>query len=343
LSPIKIIFQQSKTKRQHKIYQKTSTNLNEVFHQQKINLIASLTYFDTIKDVKDVNAMDTMVCEENNKCNFSMNKSVTCIDFFAGIGAWEVAASLVSDESMNLKTIEFIEINEKAKTVLRSHYPDIPIHSDIKTYQPTKGEVDVYFISFPCTGTSCGGHRTGLAHPESSLWWEALRCIIFGRPDFIIIENPSGLEHRGLREVVGSLHLAGYQTELEMFTIAMFGAPHKRERIFIIAYTHNLREQRLFRSWSDNVRDDIERTRTIITRSQTQSQICSLVNGISPELSGLHFDGWWKMNQPPEIGVEKGLRNRREAVSLVGRSIALPQSICALLRLKFLFNLGEEV
>jgi DNA (cytosine-5)-methyltransferase 1 len=268
-----------------------------------------------------------------------MSKSVNCIDFFAGLGAWEVAASLVSDESMNLKTIKFIEINEKAKTVLRSHYSDIPIHSDIKTYQPTQKEADVYFISFPCTGTSCGGHRTGLAHPESNLWWEALRCIIFGKPKFVVVENPEGLENRGLREVVGSLRMVGYKTEIEMFTASEFGAPHKRSRLFIIAYTDNLWERRGWQSWSNTARNDIERTRAIITASKVEPGGSDLATRVPDWVSGLHLDGWWKMNPPPDIGIEKGVKGRREAISLVGRSIAIPQAVVVLLRLKFLSTL----
>ncbi|MEY3867522.1 MAG: Phormidium phage MIS-PhV1A [Cyanobacteriota bacterium] len=274
-----------------------------------------------------------------------MDKTINAISLFSGIGAFENAAKLVFEE--NYITHKFIEINSYAQKVLKTHFPEVPIHSDIRDYKPPKpgslGNNTLLVGGFPCTGTSGAGHRTGLDHPESSLWWEFYRVIVELRPRFIIIENPSGLIKRGLRTILASLSMAGYSYEIEMFTIAMFGAPHRRERIFIIAYDtsnfNDLRQLRQFESWADNVGNDIERTKAIITRSQVESQICSVVNGVSPELSGLHFSGWWRMNPPPDIGIEKGVKGRREAVSLVGRSICLPQAICTLLRLKFLLNL----
>jgi DNA (cytosine-5)-methyltransferase 1 len=270
-----------------------------------------------------------------------MNKIVNAISLFSGIGAFEVAALLVFEE--NYKTHQFCEINETAQKVLKTHFPEVPIHSDIRDYHPPQRgsfrEPTVIVGGFPCKNTSNSGKREGLDGSESGLWWEFYRVIVEFRPDFVIIENPEGLLHRGLRTILGALRMAGYKAEVEMFTAAEFGAPHKRSRIFIIAYHNDLWNRQKFKPWSDYVRDDIERTRDIITRSQIEPEICTLASRISPELSGLHLDGWWKMNPPPPIGVEKGLKGRREAVSLVGRSIAIPCAITAFLRLKFLLSL----
>jgi hypothetical protein len=112
-------------------------------------------------------------------------------------------------------TYQFVEILPSAQQVLRSHYPLIPIHSDIKTYTPPQN-IDAYFISFPCTGTSQAGTKTGLNHPESNLWFEALRCICIGKPKFVVIEQPEGFIHRGLRACLGGLRMAGYSTEVEL-------------------------------------------------------------------------------------------------------------------------------
>ncbi|WP_445302458.1 DNA cytosine methyltransferase [Microcoleus sp. K4-B3] len=113
-----------------------------------------------------------------------------CIDLFAGIGAWELASNLVSSISqIKLETIEFIEINPYSQKILQTHFPQIPIHSDIQDYLPVKNKADVYYCSFPCTGTSRAGKKTGLIHVESSLWFQALRCIILGRPSFVLVEN----------------------------------------------------------------------------------------------------------------------------------------------------------
>ncbi|MEG4587243.1 DNA cytosine methyltransferase [Microcoleus sp. MOSTC5] len=114
-----------------------------------------------------------------------------CIDLFAGIGAWELASNLVNSRSqVKLETIEFVENNPYSQKVLQTHFPEIPIHSDIIDYVPIKQRADVFTISFPCKGTSRAGKKTGLMHVDSSLWFEALRCIIIGRPSFVVLEQP---------------------------------------------------------------------------------------------------------------------------------------------------------
>ncbi|MTJ16671.1 MULTISPECIES: DNA cytosine methyltransferase [unclassified Dolichospermum] len=190
---------------------------------------------------------------------------LTCIDYFAGIGAWELATEILEQiyGYQVFTTYQFVEILPSAQQVLRSHYPLIPIHSDIKTYTPPQN-IDVYFVSHPCTGTSNAGKRTGLAHPESNLWFEALRCICIGKPKFVVIEQPEGFIHRGLRACLGGLRMAGYSTEVEIISASEFGAPHLRKRIFVVAHTNHLSLQQRegWKCWSEQIGEDIERTRS---------------------------------------------------------------------------------
>ncbi|MEH2212925.1 DNA cytosine methyltransferase [Nostoc sp.] len=269
---------------------------------------------------------------------------LTCIDFFAGIGAWELAAEIVSDiYAFNcFNTFEFVEIRGTAQKVLRSHYPNIPIHSDIKTYQPTPEQADVYFISFPCTGTSNAGKRTGLEHPESSLWYESLRCICFGRPKFVVVEQPEGFIYRGLRAAIAGFTMAGYQTEIELISAAELGAPHRRNRVFVIAHANylSLQQRQGWRCWDEQVREHIAIARQIIKYPQTQPLSVPLDDGVSGYLAGLSYSGWWKQNSPPvEFGVQPMSRGRREIINLVGRSIVPLQAAIALMRVKFLAEL----
>ncbi|MFB2983392.1 DNA cytosine methyltransferase [Microseira sp. BLCC-F43] len=263
-----------------------------------------------------------------------------CIDYLAGIGAWELAIDLVNiNYLVQFNTIKFIEINPFAFHVLRSHYPDIPIHSDIRNYQPVPSEADIYLISFPCTGTSIAGKRNGLEHPESNLWYESLRCIIFGRPKFVVVEQPEGIVNRGLRAVVAGLHLAGYQTEIEIISAAELGAPHRRNRIFIIAYADNLciKQRKGWCEWSDQIRNHIAIARSLEYPSQTKSQALSLDDGLSRYLAGLSFSEWWKRNLAPRSsGVGMKLNGRREAINLTARSIVPLQAAIALMRVKHL-------
>ena len=195
------------------------------------------------------------------------------LDLFAGIGG----ASLAGDR-LGIETTQFVEINPDAQQVLRYNFPNVPIHDDIRTYHPTAGEFDIIWSSFPCTGTSNAGTRTGLKHPASSLWQEGLRCLIEAQPCFCIIEQRTsvrstayavgaskmleGVIKRGLRPLLGGLSLAGYAWEIGYVTARELGAGHQRLRLFIISYPD---EQRILYEqqtcWSDQMQSLVQRQR----------------------------------------------------------------------------------
>jgi DNA (cytosine-5)-methyltransferase 1 len=162
------------------------------------------------------------------------------LSLFSGIGGFELAAT-----ALNCFIVQhLVEIDEDAQYVLRQHYPHIPIHSDIRTFSATSGQYDCIWGGFPCTGTSNAGKRGGLAHPESSLWWEMLRIILEARPSFVVVENPEGLLARGGREVVASLRMAGYCVEDPLLVSAKeIGAGHQRNRVFIIGFLQDFAQQ----------------------------------------------------------------------------------------------------
>lgn len=118
------------------------------------------------------------------------------LSLFTGIGGFELAAAALGCFQVE----QFVEIDEDAQYVLRQHYPRIPIRSDIRTFSADPGQYDCIWGGFPCTGTSNAGNRRGLAHPDSSLWWEMLRIILEARPSFVIVENPEGLFVRGVEK-----------------------------------------------------------------------------------------------------------------------------------------------
>jgi DNA (cytosine-5)-methyltransferase 1 len=266
-----------------------------------------------------------------------------CIDLFAGIGAWKLASNLVNSNSqIKLETIEFVENNPYSQKVLQTHFPKIPIHSDIEDYLPVKGKADVYYISFPCTGTSRAGKKTGLIHIESSLWFQALRCIILGRPSFVLVENPVGLIDRGLRTVLAGLRMAGFEAEVEIISASECGAPHERQRCFIIAHLHNLqlKQRKGWQGWSDQVGKHLAIAKSFTKHPEVKSRSLPVVNGIPPYLAGLHYDHWWKFNLPPtNPGVEPRTPGRAEAITLTGLSICVPQATVPLMRLQFLAQL----
>ncbi|MFS8120121.1 MAG: DNA cytosine methyltransferase, partial [Microcoleus sp.] len=225
---------------------------------------------------------------------------------------------------------------------LRSHFPHIPIHADIQTYQPIPQTADVFYISFPCVGTSAAGTKTGLSHKESGLWFESLRCIEQGQPDFVIIENPIGLIHRGLRAVCGGLTLAGYQFEIEIISASELGAPHRRQRIFIIAHANRLtlESRKGWTRWAESLGTDIERAKKIRPMGEVRSSSLCLDDAIFPWLGGINFDVNWG-KPPTHPGLKPRTPGRRECVSLYGRSIVPLQAAVALMRIQFLASLIE--
>ncbi|MEG5175588.1 DNA cytosine methyltransferase [Microcoleus sp. B3-D7] len=268
---------------------------------------------------------------------------LTCIDFFAGIGAWKLGMKLVNSTSqVKFETIEFIEINSYAQKVLQTHFPNIPIHSDIVDYQPVKGKADVFFISFPCTNTSRAGKKEGLAGKESSLWFEALRCIIISRPSFVVVEQPVGIIDRGLRTIIAGLRLGNYETEIEVISASECGAPHERQRVFVVAYLHNLqlKQRKGWTSWFEQIGKHIAITKSFVSYPEAQPGTLPLDDGNAPYLAGLHYENWWRYNSPPtNPGVEPRTPGRAEAVSLVGKSIVPIQAAVPLMRVQFLASL----
>ena len=112
-----------------------------------------------------------------------------------------------------------------------------PIWSDCKTFptEPFAGRVDLFIASYPCQPFSSAGKRQG-AHDERHLWPYVIRWIRSARPVFVFLENVEGHVSLGLSTVISDLEEAGYRTSWGLFDAASEGAPHKRTRIFIMAY-----------------------------------------------------------------------------------------------------------
>ncbi|MEG4960288.1 MULTISPECIES: DNA cytosine methyltransferase [unclassified Microcoleus] len=274
------------------------------------------------------------------------------ISLFSGIGGFELAAQLVfgdgadAPRKLRYQTFQFVEINPYAQKVLQSHFPNIPIWSDIRTYHPPKlrqlGFPTIVIGGFPCTNTSNAGKKQGLAGTESGLWWEMYRVIVEAQPDFVIIENPKGVIHRGLRTILGALRMAGFEAEVEIISASECGAPHERQRCFIIAHLHNLqlKQRKGWQGWSDQVGKHLAIAKSFTKYPEVKSRGLPVVNGIPPYLAGLHYDHWWKFTPPPtNPGVEPRTPGRAEAITLAGLSICVPQATVPLMRLQFLASL----
>lgn len=159
------------------------------------------------------------------------------LDLFSGIGGF----SLGLERTGGFKTVAFCEIEPFCKRVLRKHWRKVPIYDDIRTLTATRLAadgigVDVICGGFPCQDISVAGAGAGITGERSGLWSEYARLVGELRPQYVIVENVSALLHRGLGDVLGDLAAIGYDAEWHCIPASAVGAPHRRDRIWIIAY-----------------------------------------------------------------------------------------------------------
>jgi DNA (cytosine-5)-methyltransferase 1 len=155
------------------------------------------------------------------------------LDLFSGIGGFSLGL-----ERAGMTTAAFCEIDPKARLVLQKHWPDVPIFEDVTTLTAAdmKGKIDVICGGFPCQDISLAGKGAGLAGDRSGLWFQFHRIIEEIRPPWVIIENVSALRSRGLDVILGGLAALGYDAEWHCIPASAVGAPHRRDRVWVVAY-----------------------------------------------------------------------------------------------------------
>jgi DNA (cytosine-5)-methyltransferase 1 len=115
--------------------------------------------------------------------------------------------------------------------------PPFPVWDDVQTFDghPWRGIVDVISGGFPCQDISAAGKGEGITGSRSSMWKHMARIISEVRPQFVFVENSPMLTIRGLGVVLGDLSEMGFNAEWGVISAADIGAPHLRERIWIVA------------------------------------------------------------------------------------------------------------
>lgn len=176
--------------------------------------------------------------------NNSKTKSLKVLDIFSGIGGFSLGL-----EKAGMETIAFCENNKFCQGVLKSHWHDIPVFSDVRdlckkelSHLPT---IDVIAGGFPCQDISVAGKQAGIQGKRSGLWKEFKRLIDEVKPKYAIIENVANLRSRGLSRVLKDLWEIRYDAEWHCIPASAFGAPHRRDRIWIITYPTCFSKSRL--------------------------------------------------------------------------------------------------
>jgi len=161
---------------------------------------------------------------------------VRVLSLFAGIGGFDLGLARAG-----MQTVAFCEIDPFARAVLAKHWPEVPIYEDIRTLTADwLAEMglwpDVICGGFPCQDLSYAGKGAGISGERSGLWREYARLIGEIRPRYVIVENVAALLGRGLGDVLGDLAALGYDAEWHCIPASAVGAPHRRDRIWIIAH-----------------------------------------------------------------------------------------------------------
>ena len=156
------------------------------------------------------------------------------LDLFSGIGGFSLGL-----ESVGMETVAFCEMDAFCQKVLKKHWPNVPIHSDIKELDGNeyRGAVELICGGFPCQPFSVAGEQRG-AEDDRALWPEMLRVICEVQPTWVIGENVSGIINMELDNVLSDLEAEGYAAQTFVLPACSVDAKHRRDRVWIVAHSN---------------------------------------------------------------------------------------------------------
>jgi DNA (cytosine-5)-methyltransferase 1 len=257
------------------------------------------------------------------------------LDLFSGIGGF----SLGLERTGGFKTVAFCEIEAYPRQVLAKHWPGVPIYDDVRTLTADTLSrdgiaVDVICGGFPCQDISFAGKRSGLEGARSGLWVDYARLIGEIRPRFVIVENTPGLLSLGMGDVLGDLVALGYDAVWDCVPASAIGAPHQRDRVWIVAHANGggCRQDGLSTGhyheangeWSAGRRRnagaaaDTDRSRPPLREGKTPTR----ADGASEWQPSAGSD-WWA-SEPDVERVVHGLPMRVDRIKALGNSV-VPQ------------------
>ena len=269
------------------------------------------------------------------------HKQLNTFHLFAGAGG-----GILADILLGHNPIGACEIEKYPRDVLLARQrdgilPDFPIWDDVCTLdgRPWKGTVDVLCGGFPCQDISSAGKGAGISGERSGLWKEYARLIGEMRPKFVFAENSPLLRTRGLGVVLEDLASLGYNARWGIIGAGAVGAPHKRDRMWVLAY-------------STTKRLETQRPKQQTTGTTRESKVAAMANADSSQRKGTRFPcrsyekdpytmpsgPWWGQDpaETPEpiLGrMANGVANRVHRLKAIGNG-QVPQ--CAAMAFRIL-------
>jgi DNA (cytosine-5)-methyltransferase 1 len=260
------------------------------------------------------------------------------LDLFSGIGGF----SLGLERTGGFETVAFCEIDPYCRAVLRKHWPDVPIHEDVtKLRSGDIGSAEVICGGFPCQDISVAGKGEGIEGSRSGLWVEYDRLIGEIGPRIVIVENVSALLGRGIARVLGDLAALGYDCQWHCIPASAVGAPHRRDRAWIVAYANDDGLEAGAHTESSYIQRRNGKTKkeagqrplrdTWVVSDGSYGIVANpngaglerqraLASRISEELHNLGDGGWW--SSEPRVGrVANGVPNRTHRIGRLGNAV----------------------
>lgn len=225
---------------------------------------------------------------------------ITHASFFSGIGGFDLAA-----ETVGFENLLHCEINPICRRVLNYYWPNAKSYENIIGTDFTfwRDKIDILTGGFPCQPFSTIGKRQG-TEDDRHLWPEMLRAIKEIKPKWVVGENVSGLvnwdEGVVFREVLSDLENEGYEVQAFIIPACATGAPHRRDRIWIIANSMPIglqgrsHEGKETRKTSRFKVGEFHTSQVWDPRQDilSESPIIGKDDGISRELDGITFSNW---------------------------------------------------
>lgn len=205
------------------------------------------------------------------------------LDLFSGIGGLTLALAPW------VRPIAYCEVDRYCQAVLLSRMrdgsiPRAPIWDDVTTLVPEllpREGVDIIYGGFPCQDISIASPtKEGLAGKRSGLFFEIERLVCDLRPEFVFLENVSAIAFRGLDRVAGAMAALGYDCRWDMLRASDVGAPHRRERWWLLAHTNG-----------EGLPESGSESRTTSSRQETPSaapELCVQGTFWIPDATELH-------------------------------------------------------